>query len=213
MRSCLAAQTPLASITQPGPAETCSQRWVFPPAAALFVPDSREKHLAAPPGVTSGGEGGPAHPGRRSRGMSPAPRYSWAVAVRQWKSTWDRSNYNILGEHHRASHAGYAGSKHRPGQGLAAPSSFLHPAQISLEKSFPRQSPCPALGFFLLFPSCSEPALPLAISDTGTHPTASPVQHPQWNLTASTRGAWCTPGPGFLGQSQHFWLSWKRTFF
>lgn len=49
MRSCLTAQTPPASIAQPVLAETCSERWVFPPAATLFVPESREKHLAAPP--------------------------------------------------------------------------------------------------------------------------------------------------------------------
>lgn len=104
MRSCLAAQTPLSSITQPGPAETCSQRRVFLPAAALFVPDSREKHLAAPPGVTSGSEDGPAHPGQRSRGCHPAPGTDSSasihtVAARQRNSTWDRGSYSTPGVH------------------------------------------------------------------------------------------------------------------
>lgn len=60
--------------------------------------------------------------------MSPSPRYSWtsihAVAARQRKSTWDRGSYNTLGARYRTSHAG---SKHRPEQGPAAPSSLLPP--------------------------------------------------------------------------------------
>lgn len=60
--------------------------------------------------------------------MSPGPRYSCtsihAVAARQRKSRWDRGSDNIPGVQDRPSHAS---SKHSPGQGLAAPSSFLPP--------------------------------------------------------------------------------------
>lgn len=166
MRSCLAAQTPLASITQPGPAETCSQRRVFPPAAALFVPDSREKHLAAPPGMTSGSEGGPAHPGRGlgrgAGGCHPAPGTAGLPSTQ-----WQRGRGNPRGTGAvttllvPATGPAMLAASTDPGRGRLLPPPFSHPAQIPLEKQLPRQflCLCPAVGFFLLFRSCSEPGI------------------------------------------------------
>lgn len=75
MWSCLTAQTPLTSLAQPGLAETCSERRVFPPAAAMFVPDSREKHLPTPPGddIRLGGC-------RRQQARGPVRPLSWLGA-------------------------------------------------------------------------------------------------------------------------------------
>lgn len=56
------ADPPLASIAQPARAETCSERRVFPPAAALYLTQEKNIWLLSP-GATAGSEG--AHGGGR----------------------------------------------------------------------------------------------------------------------------------------------------
>lgn len=62
VRPRLPVQLPPRRERTPALAETCRGRRVFPPAAAPFVPDSREKHLAAPRGDIRLGGARPAWP-------------------------------------------------------------------------------------------------------------------------------------------------------
>lgn len=127
-RSRLAAQSPLAGIAQPAHAETCSRRWVFPPSAAPFVPDSREKHPAAPPRDDIRFRGCP-RLGGGARGTSPtpsspsSPSSPWLRSGRHSEATRDKGGCKALGVGYGTGQHGSDGAAQGRGWLLSLPSS------------------------------------------------------------------------------------------